>query len=287
MGKDKKNLLTSIIKNILPGCIVQYLQFKRRAVHFYGNYSSWEEASAHASGYDQTSILEKVKSSVTEVLNGNAVFERDGVLFFQEDPNYPLLTAFFRSTADKKELKVLDYGGGLGSVFFQNRKFFSHFETISWRIVEQKNFVTAGRALFRKYDVPVTFYDSLEGALRDWTPDIILFSSVLQYLPEYRSILQNVKQLGAECIILARCLVFEKESLHRYCVQKVESSIYKASYAVQVLNRQELISEFAPEYVLEDEFSSYSCTEILQNPRGRAHYHGMVFRYPQTRKNVS
>ena len=48
------------------------------------------------------------------------------------------------SAINNNVLNVLDFGGSLGSTFFQNKKFFSELKDVLWNIVEQPHFVKAG-----------------------------------------------------------------------------------------------------------------------------------------------
>ena len=45
-------------------------------------------------------------------------------------------------------LSVLDFGGSLGSTYYQNKKFLDSLDDVSWNIVEQKHFVDAGKEDF-------------------------------------------------------------------------------------------------------------------------------------------
>ncbi len=276
--------LKNVLKTCRPSGIVQFLQRKRAAVQYEGNYPDWQAASCNAKGYDAGNILEDVKNSVAEVLKGNAVFERDSVLFYTEEPNYPLLAAVFRALNGKKDLKLLDFGGGLGSVYFQNRKYLSCLEKISWRIVEQKHFVDAGRELFCSYNTPVSFYFTLDEAMKGWKPDIVLLSGVLQYLPDYKAILEDIKKHNIETIVIDRCLCWCEDLPHRYCIQSVSKAIYKASYAVQLFNLQDLISVLSPEYQVDDTWFSYADVEYLQEQEAR--YYGMVFSRNKKKERV-
>lgn len=46
-----------------------------------GYYNSWIEAVAASTGYDTDLILEKTKAALLKVKNGEAIYERDSVLF--------------------------------------------------------------------------------------------------------------------------------------------------------------------------------------------------------------
>ena len=58
-----------------------------------GNYKKWEDAEKKCSGYDSDIIINKVRDSLLKVKNGEAVFERDSVLFDKVQYSFPLLSA--------------------------------------------------------------------------------------------------------------------------------------------------------------------------------------------------
>ena len=96
-------------------------------VYFYGNFLSYADALQAANkilpdGYAANSILQRVADSIQKVRRGEAAFERDGVAFPREDYRFPLLAALMYVAARERRLTVLDFGGSLGSTYFQNRK---------------------------------------------------------------------------------------------------------------------------------------------------------------------
>ncbi|HRP59240.1 MAG TPA: hypothetical protein PK833_02995, partial [Vicingus sp.] len=70
-----------MLKELLPPILVKYL-----SSFFYGwtgNYKSWEEAQKKCSGYDSEIIFNRVKNALLKVKSGEAVFERDSVIFYK------------------------------------------------------------------------------------------------------------------------------------------------------------------------------------------------------------
>src|SRR3954462_15124415 len=111
-----------------------------------GHYKNWQEALSLTKGYDASAILEKVKSAVLKVKNGEAVYERDSVLFDKIEYSWPLLSALLWIALKKiNELSVVDFGGSLGSSYFQNKMYLRTLKKLRWNVVEQKNFVEAGQ----------------------------------------------------------------------------------------------------------------------------------------------
>src|SRR5690349_12566766 len=110
-----------LARNWLPPILYERLKpIVKRGVYFSGSYPDWEHANAHATGYDSAPILEHVKRSALKVKNGEAAFERDSVAFVETQYSFPVLAALLRAgTEDHGRLSVLDFGGSLGSSYFQ------------------------------------------------------------------------------------------------------------------------------------------------------------------------
>ena len=49
-----------------PGLVGPGKRILRQGIYFSGNYSNWETASKHATGYDAAQILEQVKAGCLE-----------------------------------------------------------------------------------------------------------------------------------------------------------------------------------------------------------------------------
>ena len=114
---------------------------------YVGNFKSWEDASQCCQkGYDDDIILDKVRVATREVVAGRAAFERDSVLFYHAEYNWPLLTALWRLRAQcHNGIGVLDFGGALGSTYWQNRKMFDGIGRLRWCVVEQPKTVACGQ----------------------------------------------------------------------------------------------------------------------------------------------
>ena len=138
--------LKSIVKDLLPPMLLRTLP-SRGGLGFHGDYPSWESAQADCAGYDQPSILEKVSASTQAVVDGRAVFERDSVLFDKPDYNWPLLAILQKvARQDENRLRLIDFGGSLGSTYRQCRRFLEGLEKVEWNVVEQQAFISRGRA---------------------------------------------------------------------------------------------------------------------------------------------
>jgi putative methyltransferase (TIGR04325 family) len=220
-----------------------------------GDYRSWGEAMAASTGYDGEVILEKTRSALLAVKNGEAAYERDSVLFDEIEYAWPLLAGLMWVAARcGGTLNVLDFGGSLGSTYFQNLAFLSALPGVRWNIVEQPQHVKTGEEWFE--DDHLRFYADVRDCLTETQPNVVLLSSVLQYLERPYTVLDQVLALPCEYVIIDRT-PFWSGSADRLCVQAVPPSIYPASYPSWIFSRQQFRSR------LDDD---WQCIVTFDNP---------------------
>ena len=236
--------LREFIKLLTPPIFLQGYHALRgnlvseRGIHLTGDYPSWQAAMKDSTGYDSGIILEKTRAALLKVKNGEAVYERDSVLFDEIQYSWPLLVALMWVAARSNgNLNVLDFGGSLGSTYFQNRAFFADLYEVRWNIVEQEQHVEAGKKWFE--DDRLKFYASLEACLAATRPKVILLSGVLQYLPDPYGLLDRLSTLPCETLIIDRTPFFDG-STDRLCVQHVPAEIYPATYPSWIFSLEHL-----------------------------------------------
>jgi putative methyltransferase (TIGR04325 family) len=202
---------------------------------FSGNYSSWGDASIQCSGYDSSVIFDKAKVAALAVRDGKAAFERDTVLFYTEEFCWQTLSCLLHvASSNNGNLNVLDFGGALGSFYFQHKKLLSSLNSLNWSVVEQTHFVNFGASHLE--DKSLRFYSSISDVFDARVPNVIYFGSVLEYLPDPFSILKNIFSYDVKNIIIDRT-GFLESSTDRLTVQNVPSHIYDASYPAWFLSR--------------------------------------------------
>jgi putative methyltransferase (TIGR04325 family) len=222
-----------------------------RRYGWFGNYSSWEEALRHCTGYDKADILERVLTAARQVASGEKVFERDGVLFNAIEYDWPVLTGLMWAAASNDgQLRVLDYGGSLGRSYFQNRKFLRGIQQMRWGIVEQEHFVQAGRRYLQTDQL--LFFDSLDQCLQAVRPNTALLSSVLSYLQNPFDILDQISHWKISHIIIDRLPLIEGLT-DRLTVQKVNPRIYPASYPAWFFSREKFLNFVRSRFELVEE----------------------------------
>ena len=243
--------LIFLAKNWLPPVIV--LKLRRHfnlggGITFKGPFGTWDEATNHSSGYDGKQILEKVLNVTLKVKRGEAVFERDSVIFDKIQYAWPV-TACLMWVAARNEgrLSVLDFGGSLGTSYFQNRGFLKDLPYFRWSVVEQEHFVDAGRKHIQ--DDRLIFYSTITECLVEEKPNFVLLSSVLQYIKDPYAILDEIIQSDVEIILIDRT-PFHEGGGDIVAVQNVPESIYSASYPMWILSKKSLISHLSKNFIL-------------------------------------
>ena len=243
-------MIREIVKSIIPPIVLDiYRRFQKTGggdSSYYGiegEYTTWydakKEVESRGYGYDAPEIAEQVRNAIHKVRSGNAVFERDGVLFYHEEFNFPFLTAFLLSVANldnRKELQVMDFGGSLGSTFFQNKRILEMMgNPLKWNVVEQPNYVKLGRT-----EVPeIDFYDSIAECVKDKEIDIVLLSSVLSYLEKPYEVIREIAKSNPETIIIDRTLFFDNKEI--IGIQRVPPSIYTAQYPNRIMSKSKML----------------------------------------------
>lgn len=261
------NTLKSRIIQSLPPAL--FLQLKGHG--WYGNFSSWEEAENHSNGYNQENILDKVKQALRMVKEGKAVYERDSVLFDHIEYAWELLAGLMWIAAQNKgRLSLIDFGGSLGSTYYQNRSFLASLQSVVWSVVEQPHFVETGRKEFQ--NDRLKFHHAIGDSLRtEGMAHCILFSGVLQYLPNPYPILNEAFASGVPYIIVDRT-GFTLSDCERITVQQVPSKIYKASYPCRFFAETSFVELFKKNgYTMKADFPS------LDNANVPSIYKGFIF----------
>lgn len=230
-----------VIKNWLPPIFLKLYRtiISKRGITFIGPYSSWDKAVSKSIGYDNHEILQKVLISTLKVKNSEAAYERDSVIFDEVQYSWPVTAGLmWVAAANGGRLSVLDFGGSLGSSYFQNRQFLAKLPIVRWSVVEQAHFVEAG--LNHIQDEHLVFYPTITECVAVEKPNVVLLSSVLQYLEDPYTVLDELAQSGVNLIIIDRTLVNKSQS-NMIFLQNVPKSIYEASYPVHSLSESQLL----------------------------------------------
>ncbi len=269
--------MKELIRDFFPPVLWRLLSriANRPGIEFRGNYNTWEEAVAalNTKGYAEPNILSKTLESVKAVRDGKAVYERDSVLFDEIHYSWPLLVTLMLGGANSEEtLKVLDFGGSLGSTFFQKRKFLGLLhKKVAYGVVEQPHYVVAGNEHI-KTDGLFFFETICQFVKEKGTPDVVVLSGVLQNLDKPEAIIERITQTKAKYIVTDRTPYMLKGNKERICIQHVPGYIYQAKYPHRFFVEKQLLKQFTDQgYELLERF------QALDGQNSYAQWLGHIF----------
>ena len=235
-------IIKGIVKDFLPTPVLHLLrQAGLGQIRFKGHFSQWQVAASQCSGYDDHAILNRVLASTLKVKSGSAAYERDSSIFSEIQYSWPLLSGLMRAAAiNNNVLNVLDFGGSLGSTFFQNKKFFSELKDVLWNIVEQPHFVKAGVENIQ--DDTIRFYTTIDECLAENSPNVVILSSVLQYISRPMNLLEQLSGLEIETLIIDRTPYLKKGDRAIIKIQEVTDNLFVSKYPCHFFIEDELIN---------------------------------------------
>jgi putative methyltransferase (TIGR04325 family) len=222
---------------------------------WFGNYLSWAAVLKEADGYDSGVILERTKNSLLKVKAGKAVYERDSVVFDKREYPFALISFLQHSALKKREaLHIIDFGGSLGSTYYQIKDFLTPNVCLSWNVIEQEHYVATGKVHFE--DKLLKFYDTIDQCIEDKRIDFVLLSSSVQYLEEPHVFLKKLAAYRFDFILFDRT-AFHAEANDRLTLQVVPPVIYPASYPAWFFNQEKLLDHFTEGYDVVADFPPY------------------------------
>lgn len=235
--------------------ITVYLQLKSlwKPYGYFGSYTSWEQALAETGSYDDASIFNRVLEASRKVRDGKAEFERDG-LAFSEAFEWDALPYFQKAANGKTNLRVLDFGGALGSHYYPTSRALPGIE-FNWTIVEQSGFVKLGKEEFESDNLH--FEENLEKALEK-EYDLIVLGCVLPYLPDPYEVLNHLLKANAGYMLIDKHPVINAAK-DRLTVQRIPPSIYEASYPAWFFSEAKFLASMEGHNLVD----LYNCPDIF------------------------
>ena len=160
----------------------------------------------------------------------------------------------------------MDFGGSLGSSYYQCKTFLSGLDNLQWSIVEQPHFVSCGKELFA--DETLKFYETIDDCLKVQQPDVVLLSSVLQYLEKPYDLLESIIKHKFSYIIFD-ITPFHNGSHDIITIQQVPEVIYSADYPCWIFSLDKFMK------FLDNEFKSLNFQAL---EKFSANYSGLFFK---------
>jgi len=213
---------------------------------FEGTYATWAEAAARAGGYDANVIFEKTRDATLKVIRGEAVFERDSVIL--DRPEYPLFliaSLLHVAAASAGRLDILDFGGALGSSYFQCKAFVSPIRQLRWSVVEQPHYVAFGQ---RELETEVLrFHRTIGECLRAERPNVVVLSGVLHCIESPWTLIDEIVTAALDYVIVDRQPLSPRPN-DDLTVATIPKYIYEASYPLWWLSESRFRAAWARAY---------------------------------------
>lgn len=239
-----------------------------------GNYKNWSEATKKCNGYDDAHILEECKKALQKVKNGEAVYERDGVIYSEVSYAWGILAGLQKAAIENDgKLCVIDFGGSLGSTYYQHIDFLKGIKNIDWCIIEQKHFVDCGKEYFENDQLK--FYYSIEEALQYHKPNVLLLSSVVNYLEYANKWVDQFASLEIPYVIVDRTS-FVKNHEDLITIQKNPNSNPEISYPCWFFHETKFVKRFKKYNKLADINSEVSSLKI--DDAQEVYWKGFIFK---------
>jgi putative methyltransferase (TIGR04325 family) len=149
---------------------------------------------------------------------------------------------------------VVDFGGGLGGTYHQCRPLLANVRGLHWKVVEQKAFAECGQREFQT-DV-LQFYGDLDAAAAETKPDVVLFSGVLQYLPEPEQVLAQTVAMGPEYVVIDRTPFLDDAQRSILALQLVPKRLGGGRYPAWLFREEHLLRTLLRKYTLVHTFDA-------------------------------
>jgi putative methyltransferase (TIGR04325 family) len=219
---------------------------------FRGDFESWAAAAAVAGSYADPAILERVVDATRKVRDGEAAYERDGFAFIQPRANRPLLAALAQAAAQSEgPFRIVDFGGALGSLYWQHRSTLAALRPLEWRVVEQDHYVAAGRKEFANQEL--SFWPDIAASAAGSDVALAVLSSVLQYVPEPWLVLEKIARLHPAWLFFDR-LALVPGRTDRLTIEHVPPELGGGSYPAWFLGEERFLEALGGRYRLAERF---------------------------------
>lgn len=220
---------------------------RRRAVPavFDGPLTSWAEAEALATGWESPAIVDKTLALSLKMRDGEIAFQQDTLVHERVTYSPTILAFLARASATGTPLDIIDFGGSLGTNYYQNRAIIAPAEargSLKWRVVELPKTVALGRKHFA--NETLRFYDDWQSAADEAHDPKMLFTGSFQCVPDPLTLLDEVAGRHIPLIAFDRLLV-SPAAAHEVYVQRPPARYYAATMPVWCFSRSAFEAEMA------------------------------------------
>ncbi len=161
-----------------------------------GVYKTFAEVTvAGGAAFEDSVWKEKVQKRATELLRDTQVFLPIPKSATTTDYALPFIASTLR--VQGRPLRVLDFGGGLGTSFVPTRDILSENVKLQWVVVENTSICRMGRELFG-HDSQIVFSETLP---QGECFDIAHFGSSIHYVDDWLGLIRTIADMNPEYFI--------------------------------------------------------------------------------------
>lgn len=184
-----------IAQKLIPPLIVDlfdtYRSGFRSRYPWEGVYQHYRDVPVKGKGFDGDNWAKMISNSMEQLA---ADQKSDSILPTNVMTEYaflPLLAAILCKEAGTA--RILDFGGGAGIGYLHLLNSLADCRSIDYHIIETQRVCEVGRKFF-KGDEHIHFHASLPKEISN--VDVVYISSALQYIEDYRSLIQELSSFG-------------------------------------------------------------------------------------------
>jgi putative methyltransferase (TIGR04325 family) len=162
-----------------------------------GVYKTFQDIEISPNPYESERWVEKQIEEVQKIISSSTTNSFVQPIAISNDYVLPIVAALISSK--KKEINILDFGGGLAVTYFPLRKMISDEIKVFFKIIENKYLCDIGQKLFSEYDE--IYFDSDIPVNQNF--DVIHAGSSFHYVEKWKDVLQIFISNNPEFIIFS------------------------------------------------------------------------------------
>jgi putative methyltransferase (TIGR04325 family) len=209
----------NVLRLLTPPLVWRLARHLRQDQELEGPFASWEIAARRATGWHDPRLDELALAAALQVKEGAAAFERDSRTYDRIFYSPIIVAALLLALARYRRLNVIDFGGSLGSAYFQHLNLIRALPDVpvSWNVVERPALAKIGVARFQTSEL--RFHDDLAAVQLD--DAVLLFTGSLDYLPDAFGLLEQA--VGRIHIVVLDRILAWAQAEHAIFVQRLDS----------------------------------------------------------------
>ena len=243
-------------------------KFTKKKIGFFQIYNNFDDALLKCDGYYNKKLIKYIFLQSLKALN-KGKYEQDGIIY-----DNPIVNEFIldylcnnyilkKNFNFKKKIKILDYGGSFGNLYFSLNNFINlKFE---WEILEQENKVKLAKN--NKKFKNIKFLSEIKNKK---FYDIIIFNTSFQYLPNPFQIFKNL-QNKTNIFIFTNMIISDRKTNY-IKIENPDPKVYKYTYPAWF---------FSKKYLLDVLFKKWKVKmDKIKNPpyklKNKEHYYNIL-----------